>query len=899
VTPLPRDEQSGERTGALVVACAILVAVAAVAGAMPVVGASTVAGGAGAPVAAFHGGTSSPSATVDDGDGTDGTAGNGSAPATPADSTAESGDDANTPPGNGTVGTDQVVGPGPIVVDPDPPVFSPFRITRCRTVTAAATWSVASITNATGDDCIVVEADDVTLVGESGATLTGGGDGTAVALRPGYDGLTVRNLTVDGWDDGVRVLGDGTPRTATTALDGLTIRNAGVGISLDDDDLDVEVTDTLVETVSDGGIGVGSSPAGSLSLTNVTIRNVTGRAVSAYALGRLRSDGLTVDGASRSRFGVPGTGLYLEQVGTSSAGPTELRNTTIRNVDRAVELSFEGGPITFDGLEVRDVTAVVVGNDTGVEFGSVTTDGVPLPPFSVAGAVVYPSPSVDPAAPPGTTVAGGVINATSRTGFVEVDYRGTVARPFLGSVRSARFDPGLGGWLRDGRPNEDFGERSFAFYPGSTPTTYGVFYVPTPIDACTVLDAPGVYRIERVETPFNGDCLEVWADDVRLVPAGPGAGVIAPDGVGGTGVDVDGDNVTVEGVTVDGFSSGVRTSYDSTADLADLRVRNASDVGLRTYGDVAIRNATVEDAGVGWDAYAADAVTARDVTVRRSSETGVDLRNVGRIDVGGLTVDGVADGDRALGAGLTVGGPGTDRPVAATDVVVRNATRAVFVDDDVGGTVELNVEDVPGIATFGSQVDRPNLSVVATFDGPDGPLTVAASGTSSVVSVNGSLPPAPSDRPRLLGYAFVTGQGIDGGDVVVEVPLPADVAPADAAAYVRSPDGRWVAAGGTVVDGRLRVVVNTFVDATGTVAAFAAEPTPSCPAVGRPPATDPDGDGGCEDVDGDGTFDLLDVIAFLFFDPAGLTTDAERAALDFDRNGRVDFLDVVNLLFRL
>jgi PKD repeat protein len=61
------------------------------------------------------------------------------------------------------------------------------------------------------------------------------------------------------------------------------------------------------------------------------------------------------------------------------------------------------------------------------------------------------------------------------------------------------------------------------------------------------------------------------------------------------------------------------------------------------------------------------------------------------------------------------------------------------------------------------------------------------------------------------------------------------------------------------------------------------------------PATDPDDDGRFEDVDGDGQFSILDVVAFLdAYD--GPTVQAKVARFDFDGNGRISILDVVALL---
>jgi uncharacterized protein YwlG (UPF0340 family) len=67
---------------------------------------------------------------------------------------------------------------------------------------------------------------------------------------------------------------------------------------------------------------------------------------------------------------------------------------------------------------------------------------------------------------------------------------------------------------------------------------------------------------------------------------------------------------------------------------------------------------------------------------------------------------------------------------------------------------------------------------------------------------------------------------------------------------------------------------------------------------------DVDGDGKLEDIDGNGVFQFVDIIEFVFSQQnnpnayANLTAQ-QRAALDFDDNGNVNFVDVIDLVFEL
>jgi len=64
------------------------------------------------------------------------------------------------------------------------------------------------------------------------------------------------------------------------------------------------------------------------------------------------------------------------------------------------------------------------------------------------------------------------------------------------------------------------------------------------------------------------------------------------------------------------------------------------------------------------------------------------------------------------------------------------------------------------------------------------------------------------------------------------------------------------------------------------------------------PATDPNGDGLYEDVDGDGEFDIIDVATFLFTYDSEPVQDS-APLFDFTGDGVVDSFDVTALLFEL
>jgi hypothetical protein len=69
---------------------------------------------------------------------------------------------------------------------------------------------------------------------------------------------------------------------------------------------------------------------------------------------------------------------------------------------------------------------------------------------------------------------------------------------------------------------------------------------------------------------------------------------------------------------------------------------------------------------------------------------------------------------------------------------------------------------------------------------------------------------------------------------------------------------------------------------------------------GAGPPTDTNDDGVIEDINGDGTEDFLDVIAFLFaLDQLQGLSGAKLEALDYNDSNAIDFLDIVQLLFNI
>jgi hypothetical protein len=69
---------------------------------------------------------------------------------------------------------------------------------------------------------------------------------------------------------------------------------------------------------------------------------------------------------------------------------------------------------------------------------------------------------------------------------------------------------------------------------------------------------------------------------------------------------------------------------------------------------------------------------------------------------------------------------------------------------------------------------------------------------------------------------------------------------------------------------------------------------------GEGPPLNVDNDAAYEDIDGDGDFDFVDVISFVFaLGSLDDLTQEQVTALDHDTNGEVNFVDVIELVFQI
>lgn len=332
-------------------------------------------------------------------------------------------------------------------------------------------------------------------------------------------------------------------------------------------------------------------------------------------------------------------------------------------------------------------------------------------------------------------------------------------------------------------------------------------------------------------------------------------------------------NVTLDGVPIGLPNDGFEPNDDGTA-APDLAFGTYQ--GLRVLGDDVDAFAVELDAG---RTFVAD-VTA--------TATGADDLVVALLDPSGTQVTGEQVGtDLRLRYVVPSDGryvlvvTGENETLVGYDLRVRQLTvlsgglspQIVTLEPNGTGTVDV----VLGGATDGLRAVDLRLAVadpsVATIDSltPAGSVAgatvavdVASDGSGATLNVSGATV-APGGFVTIATLQ-VTGEADGRTDLTLTVD--------------RALDGSGDEYDPRGVDGRV-VVVSGPGDLTGNGL----------------PATDRNGDGLFEDVDGDGRLTFLDVIDLLFlFDGLDRGTGA---FLDFDGSGRLDFLDVIELLFAL
>jgi hypothetical protein len=356
----------------------------------------------------------------------------------------------------------------------------------------------------------------------------------------------------------------------------------------------------------------------------------------------------------------------------------------------------------------------------------------------------------------------------------------------------------------------------------------------------------------------------------------------ASNGSSGTTDDADGAEVRPAVEIVRPISGDVRLVHvagdgtrvwNRTIASPDARAGVALAVGTNDSGYL-VGGASYPDGGQLQPRGTTDGVTAAATTdqafLLRTNGTGAPAWNRTYGASAGPTVE-VADvrstGDGYVAAGTVDGSNGTDPWLVEVDDGGAVQRSRSFGRSDVDeAALSVGVTDPGEYLVGGFGIDASGQPTSWLFEtGGD----VAGNGTWWRESIDGT-DPGTNDVERVGGDAFLV-VGSYGGSV--EPVSTGTDGVSTAATALDGPGVRRIQLGGD----------QPFPDGIDGLA----------------PPTNTGPEPGYEDVDGDGKFTFLDVVAFNLAPPSALDADRDAAAVDYDCSGTVDFMDVVELLFRL
>jgi hypothetical protein len=311
-------------------------------------------------------------------------------------------------------------------------------------------------------------------------------------------------------------------------------------------------------------------------------------------------------------------------------------------------------------------------------------------------------------------------------------------------------------------------------------------------------------------------------------------------------------------VTVAGLDGDTEEGVVLSTSVSDVTVRDASlsvtDRGIFSYADrLTLRNVTVVGAtrvGVRIQTFRGPPLdpVVEDVTVRDGTATAFDIEARGSPTLRNLTVANVS----------------------AAAVVGRNES---------GEAVPV---EVTGLRANGSRFDL--RLVNASVRPVDAEVVAPPAGDAVGVGLEVAVPPrttAPSTFAGTFSYDPSTLPGANETDIRA----------------FRYTNGTRTQLSATPDTANETLTVSRA--GSGLPGSYGLYVPLNCPMVDGTQTRSVDTDGDCEDVDGNGRFEFLDVVALLFADFGAINADPAGDALDIDGSGKVDFLDVVALLFEL
>lgn len=279
----------------------------------------------------------------------------------------------------------------------------PFQVTECFTVRQSGYYQLQNDISGAVGNCIIIEANDVHIDGD-GRTMSGDEvDGYAgIYSDGGYDNLHISNLTLETFDDGIRIF----DMQGTSTISSVTVQNVS------DDAIELRgvtgftIEDSTIAGVEDNGITVRSYYNESEELVNnnnIVVRNVEISGITDYGIqieeatnvlvtdnniSVTDDDGITmylvedVQILNNILFNIGSDGIYTEGIINGVISQNTI--TGVRNAD-AIDVDFyndEGSNtnvtisnntisnIGDNGLEISDISDATVTDNTVAAYDS-------------------------------------------------------------------------------------------------------------------------------------------------------------------------------------------------------------------------------------------------------------------------------------------------------------------------------------------------------------------------------------------------------------------------------------------------------------------------------------------------------------------------------------------------
>lgn len=743
-----------------------------------------------------------------------------------------------------------VVGSAPAAAQGGPPAGA-TPIGGCTTIASPGAYVLtADVVDSANGTCIAVTSSDVHLYG--GGHLVDGVDGGSsrgvfVQTAGSASNVTVRNLTLRDWDDGLVYFTASKGRIANVTA---TSNGVGVRLTRSSDD---NVVEALAATDNDhwAAVVVGS--------TGTDVRGVDA-AGNQNGIG-VRQGSSTTELSGLDVAATGGTGVEV-----AKSSDVEVANATLAGATDGMVVDASSG------VDLRNASIDAGSGDAvRAEHGSlnVTLDDVTVVGSATVSGSIYEAALAAaslPALPAGYGDVDQVVHArptgTGATADLTFHYEQAdavaVGEGSLAVHRHAGAWSQLPGSTVDPVANEVTGTATGLSSGGEVLAPLSDDAL-TPIAGCTNVTQSGRYVVTTDVSTAATVCIDVRADDVRV--AGNGH-VLDGSGYGAAVRVQNQTNVTVRNLTLADWTVGFEGSNASrvhvgpahvTGSNAGVRYEDVSDasvsgvtftsgvagndpyfgggndqgIRIRHSTNVTVANSSVtESEGSAIVVFQSQGTTLRDVGAHDSTHAGIQINQNQDTTVRNATATGHPDyGINVQGSQATVvdgfeasGNQEVGVNVASGDTVLRNGTAngnewGLRLDGAVpavrNSTFEANEYGILSLAPATDFVDvrarnntwdarlSPLVSTDAAVENLDvGTATVSMTGTNADVRGNDSPPAAPSgtnDTDAFVDVRLVSSAWTGDGSVNLTLDYPTA-----AIVYVQEPtiaayehDGTW------------------------------------------------------------------------------------------------------------